>query len=105
MELDFSELIMSPQEQEETFSHGWIKRPPPPICFNNVFKLSDAHNPKLKPIVFTEYYYLEKRYNHFKTRIEKNDYKDDAELAYLTKMKNRLSDEMSCVANPNDLKH
>ena len=93
-------IVKTEDELTEENKHGWIKQPPPTICFQNCFDKTfaiDYHNWKN---IYPEYYWTLQRRRTFEQKIKKHQYKTEDELIVLERQIYKCNKRLSTVLNP-----
>ena len=105
MDIDslISSIVKTEDELIEENKHGWIKQPPPLICFQNCFKktyAADYHNWKN---IYPEYYWTIQKRRSLETKIKRHQYKDNDELIEIEQQIYKCNKRLSQTSNPRRL--
>ena len=101
-ELDslISSIVKTEDELAEENKHGWIKQPPPSICFQNCFKktyAADYHNWKN---IYPEYYWTIQKRRTLEAKIRRHQYKSEEELIDIENQIYKCNRHLSHIPNP-----
>ena len=103
IDLLIASIVKTDEELAEEDKHGWIKQPPPLVCFQNCFKYeyaSDYHNWKN---VYPEYYWAAQKRRVLEAKIKSKRYKGEEELNNIKKQIQSCNKHISHIPNPRKL--
>lgn len=98
-----SSIVKTEDELAEENKHGWIKQPPPLICFQNCFKktyAADYHNWKN---IYPEYYWTIQKRRTLEAKIRRHQYKSESELLDLEHQIYKCNKHLSHIPNPRQI--